>query len=130
MFVLNFPEWEQFEPAFYEVNDHDAVMMASCSSAEGLAGLFTDTKMEAIEAIFGGVLLHAKRYFIVLVTAHTEREFNYRCKLLKAIMEKHGGNDLIEDGVIDKVEAVVGQQVLDVGDLAGGEVVHDKDVMA
>jgi glycolate oxidase len=100
MFVLNFPEWEQFEPAFYEVNDHDAVMMASCSSAEGLAGLFTDTKMEAIEAIFGGVLLHAKRYFIVLVTAHTEREFNYRTKLIEAIMEKHGGNDLIEDGVI------------------------------
>lgn len=100
LFVLNFQEWAQFEEAFYEVNDHDAVMMATCSSSEGLATLFSDTKMEALEAIFGGLLFRTRRYFIVLIAAHTEREFNYRCKLIRTIMEKHDGEDLIAEGVI------------------------------
>ena len=100
MIVLNFQEWEQYESAFYEVSDHDAVMMATTSSSEGLAALFTDTKMEAIEVIFGGLLARTRRYFIVLIAAHTEREYNYRVKLIRTIMEKYEGEDLIEEGFI------------------------------
>ncbi|MHA2424354.1 MAG: FAD-binding oxidoreductase [Candidatus Thorarchaeota archaeon] len=100
LFVLNFQEWQQYEGAFYEVSDHDAVMMATTSSSEGLAALFTDTKMEALEAIFGGLLERTRRYFCVLIAAHTEREFTYRSKLLRAIMEKYEGEDLIEEGFI------------------------------
>ncbi len=100
LFVLNFQEWEQYEAAFYEVSDHDAVMMATTSSSEGLAALFTDTKMEALEVIFSGLLERTRRYFIVLIAAHTEREFNYRIKLIRTIMEKHQGEDLIEEGLI------------------------------
>ncbi len=100
MFVLNFQEWEQYEAAFYEISDYDAVMMATTSSSEGLAALFTDTKTEALEVIFGGLLERTKRYFIVLVAAHTEREFNFRVKLIRTVMEAHRGEDLIEEGLI------------------------------
>jgi glycolate oxidase len=100
MFVLNFQEWDQYEAAFYEISDYDAVMMATTSSSEGLAALFTDTKTEALEVIFGGLLERTRRYFILLVAAHTEREFNYRVKLVQAIMEKYEGEDLIEEGLI------------------------------
>lgn len=100
LLVLNFQEWEQYEAAFYEVSDHDAVMMATTSSSEGLAALFTDTKMEALEVIFGGLLERTRRYFVVLIAAHTEREFNYRVKLVRTIMEKYEGEDLIEEGLI------------------------------
>ena len=100
LFALNFEEWEQFEGAFYEVNDSGAIMMATSSSAEGLAALFTDTKMEAIEVIFAGLLARAKRFFVVLIAAHTEREFNYRCKLINTIMKKYDGEDLIAEGAI------------------------------
>ncbi|MFW9803645.1 MAG: FAD-binding oxidoreductase [Candidatus Thorarchaeota archaeon] len=101
LLVLNFQDWESFEGAFYEVNASDAVMMATASSAEGLAALFTDTKMEAIETIFAqGLLERTKRYFIVLIAAHTEREYNYRLKLMRAIMENYGGEDLIEEGLV------------------------------
>jgi len=100
MYVLNFPDWETFEDAFYEVNDHDVSMMAMASSAEGLASMFTNTKSSALDAIFAGLLMHTKRYFVVMLTAHTEREFNYRTKLIEAIMVKHDGEDLIEKGVV------------------------------
>ncbi|MCK5238161.1 MAG: FAD-binding oxidoreductase [Candidatus Thorarchaeota archaeon] len=100
LIVLNFQEWEQYESAFYEVSDHDVVMMATTSSSEGLAALFTDTKMEAIEVIFGGLLARTRRYFIILIAAHTEREYNYRVKLIRTIMKKYEGEDLIEEGFI------------------------------
>ncbi len=100
LYVPNFEEWEQFENALYELTGQDAVMMATSSSAEGLAALFTDTKMEAIEVIFAGLLAKAKRYFIVLVAAHSEREFKYRDKLVRHIIEKYDGEDLIETGDI------------------------------
>ena len=100
LYVLNFQNWDDFEGAFYEINDHDAIMMATSSSTEGLAALFTDTKMEALEAIFGGLLVRTRRFFAVLIAAHTEREYSYRTKLIDAIMKKHNGEDLIEEGLI------------------------------
>jgi glycolate oxidase len=111
MMVLNFPRWEEFEGAFYDVNASGSVMMATNSSAEGLAALFTDTKMEALEAIFGGLLTRTRRYFIVLVAAHTEREFDYRVRLLRAIMEKHHGEDLIEEGLIQPRSSHYGESI-------------------
>jgi len=100
MFVLNFPDWEIFEKAFYKINDADISMMAMASSAEGLATMFTNTKEQALETIFAGVLTKAQRYFVVLVAAHTEREFQYRTKVVKSIAEEFHGEDLIESGLV------------------------------
>lgn len=100
MFVLNFADWDIFTEAFYEVNDQDMSMMAMASSAEGLATMFTNTREAALEAIFAGLLVKAQRYFVVMVAAHTEREFDYRTKFLQAILKKYGGQDLIEEGVV------------------------------
>jgi glycolate oxidase len=100
MHVLNFPDWDTFEKAFYEVNDADISMMAMASSQEGLATMFTNTKEEAVQSIMGGLLTKAQRYFVILVAAHTEREFNYRRKLIQAILKKYGGEDLVETGVV------------------------------
>ncbi len=100
MYILNFPDWEHYEAAFYEINDRGISIMATASSPEGLAAMFTNTRMEAIEVIFAGLLMRAQRYFVVLVAAHTEREFQFRTRLVRAIMERNGGEDLIEQGVI------------------------------
>ncbi len=111
MYVPNFEEWDAFEGAFHEMTGHEIVMMATSSSAEGLAGLFTDTKMEALETIFAGLLAEAKRFFIVLVAAHTEREFNYRDKLIRTIIEKHGGEDVIATGGISPKPSHYGETI-------------------
>jgi hypothetical protein len=100
MYVLNFPDWDTFEKAFYEVNDADISMMAMASSQEGLATMFTNTKEEAVQSIMGGLLTKAQRYFVILVAAHTEREFNYRHRLIQSILKKHGGEDLVATGVV------------------------------
>ncbi len=100
MYVLNFPDWNTFEKAFYEVNDADISMMAMASSQEGLATMFTNTKEQAVEAIMSGIMTKVQRYFIILVSAHTQREFDYRHKLIQAILEKFEGEDLIESGLV------------------------------
>jgi glycolate oxidase len=100
IFVLNFENWEAYEKAYYEINDRELAMIATASAPEGLAVLFTNTKTEAINAIMGGLLTKIKKYIIVLVAAHTQREFEFRTRLLRVITEKYGGKDLVEAGVI------------------------------
>jgi len=100
MYVLNFENWETFEKAYYEISDRELAMVATTSAPEGLAVLFTNTKTEAINAILGGLLSKIKKYIVVLVAAHTPREFEFRTRLTKAITEKYGGKDLVEAGVV------------------------------
>ncbi len=100
LYVLNFEEWSEYQAAMYELNDREVCMVATSSAPEGLAALFTNTKTEAIEAIFAGLLARTRNYIVLLVAAHTEREFEFRKKLVKLILEKYRGDDLIEEGVI------------------------------
>jgi hypothetical protein len=86
-------------------------MVATASAPEGLAVLFTNTKTEAINAILGGLLTTIKKYIVVLVAAHTSREFEFRTRLLKVIAEKYGGKDLVEAGVISPKPMHYGEAV-------------------
>ncbi|MFW9844979.1 MAG: hypothetical protein ACFFEV_10420, partial [Candidatus Thorarchaeota archaeon] len=69
------------------------------------------TKQDAIETIFAGLLAKTRNYIVTLVAAHTKREFEFRTKLVRLIMEKYGGNDLIEEGVIDPMPMHYGETV-------------------
>jgi glycolate oxidase len=100
IYVLNFENWDTYQKAYYEISDRELAMIATTSAAEGLAVMFTNTKTDAINAIMAGLLAKIKKYIIVLLAAHTQREFEFRTKLLKFITEKYGGKDLVETGVI------------------------------
>ena len=111
MYVLNFEEWEEYQKAMYELSDREVTMVATTSAPEGLAALFTNTKQDAIETIFAGLLAKTRNYIVMLVAAHTQREFDFRTKLVRLIMEKYGGNDLIAEGVTTPMPMHYGETV-------------------
>ncbi|TFG34856.1 FAD-binding oxidoreductase [Candidatus Thorarchaeota archaeon] len=111
LYVLNFEEWNEYQGAMYELCDREVCMVATTSSPEGLAALFTNTKTEAIEAIFAGLLAKTRNYIVALVAAHTIREFVFRSKLVRLILDKYNGNNLIEDGVISPKPMHYGETV-------------------
>jgi len=100
MYVINYPDWDSFEEAYYRVAEADVSMMAMASSQEGLATMFSNTREETIEKILSDLMTKVQRYFIVLVAAHTKREFEYRTRVLSEIIKETGGEDLVEAGVV------------------------------
>nr|MDO8061989.1 hypothetical protein [Candidatus Freyrarchaeum guaymaensis] len=69
------------------------------TSPEGVATIFSSTRDDAISRVleYAGKI---QKVIVVLVTAHTEREFNYRVKVMGEIVRETGGMDLIEEGVV------------------------------
>nr|MDO8100429.1 FAD-binding oxidoreductase [Candidatus Njordarchaeota archaeon] len=100
IYVINFKDWESFEKAYYKIGEAEVSMMAMTSSTEGLATMFSNTREDTIKKIFSDLMSKAQRYVVVLVAAHTEREFKYRTKLVSEITKEHGGSDLVEIGVV------------------------------
>lgn len=100
MYILNFPDWDSFEKAYYRIGEAEVSMIAMSSSVEGLATMFSNTREETIAKIFSDLMKKAQRYFVLLVAAHTKREFDYRTRLVTEITKEMGGVDLVEKGVV------------------------------
>lgn len=104
MYIITYSDWSKLEEAYYRIGEAEVATIANSTSPEGVATMLSSTRDEAISRIleYSGKIQMA---IVVLVTAHTEREFNYKTRVMSEIIKETGGVDLVEKGEV-KIKSI------------------------
>lgn len=96
--ILNYKSYEALERAIVRIEEEELAFMCFHTSKFGLATIFANTLWRAIWNIVRVVIRRVKRPLVVLVAARTEREFQYKEKVMAAVVAETGGKDLTKTG--------------------------------
>lgn len=94
--ILNYPDWDAVENALYLISQEEIAYSMYSTPKLAIAALFSRDLAEFTNYFLKFNPL--KKLLVVLICARTEREFEYKKKVLVKLIEETGGDDIIEKG--------------------------------
>ncbi len=92
--VLAYKTYEELENAMSKVEEEGISFMCFHTSSAGIAAIFSFSPEELMKKYSS--MMRYRRPLVVVIAAHTERESNYKEKVLQRVVEKTGGKDISE----------------------------------
>jgi glycolate oxidase len=92
--VLSYRTYEQLDNAMTRIEEEGIGFMTFYTSSAGVAAIFAFTVEDLITRYQS--MMRYKRPLVVVIAARTEREFNYKEKVLEKLVEETGGRDIVK----------------------------------
>jgi len=95
-YILSYKNYDAVENAMYRISEEEVAFMLWSTSNLALGALFARNKSELMQTASKASFF--KKPLVVLICARTEREFEYKKKVLEKIIEETGAKDQIAKG--------------------------------
>lgn len=95
--IISYKTYEEVDNAITRIEEEAISFMCFHTSSAGIAAIFSFTAEELMKNY--EKLVRFKRPLVVVIAGNTEREFNYKEKVFKRLLEETGGKDVTEKKV-------------------------------
>ncbi|GAB4313268.1 MAG: hypothetical protein Kow0069_14230 [Promethearchaeota archaeon] len=96
--VVDYPTLERMEEGLYRIEEEEVCFMTTHTSTFGLAVIFSHGIWALVKKTLAVLFRRVKHPLVLLVAARTRREFEYKEKVLRHVVEETGGRDLTATG--------------------------------
>lgn len=91
--VISYKTYEELENALARIEEEGISFMAFHTSSAGIAAIFSFSTEDLMKSY--SAMMRYKRPLVVVLGAHTSREFIYKEKVLESVVEETGGKDIV-----------------------------------
>ncbi len=96
--IVDYKDLEALEKGFTQIEEAEICFMCFHTSSFGLATIFANTLWVTVRNVINVILRRIKHPLVIMIAANTEREFNYKEKVLGYLIGETGGKDLTATG--------------------------------